>query len=330
MPERPLTHKLAFWCFVLLFFTLLSSFFVRGPFYATEKSVLGVNFPSIEFNSSFNFSFESSNISKIIQSNLNQNNGHYAIYVENLATDEKYGLNEQEVFPAASLYKLFLITAVVEKLENGELKLDDKVTESKSHLEEVFGGTDFGYEDAPEEIEYTIDEALTRVGRISDNFAAIMLAEKIGWDTVQKQADYLGMSNTKIKSPISTTALDIGMFFKKLYLGEIISASGSQKIIEYLSLNQLNNRLPANLPEGTKIVHKTGELSRTRHDAGIVYCCSVGSEDEEQSSDQPSQESLNTQPYVVVIMSKDLQYEDDGVETIANLSKVIYEYFSKR
>lgn len=324
MQQRPASHKLAFWCFVLLFFTLLSSYFFKGPF-KTSTQILGISFPSMDFKSSFNFSFENADISKIVQADLSGKQGHYAIYVENLSTQEKYGFNESEILPSASLYKVFLIAAVIEKIENNELTLEDTVTSSKKHLEDVFGGTDFGYEDAPETIDYTIDEALTRVGRISDNFAAIMLAEKIGWDNVQIQADKIGAANTKIKSPITTTAYDIGTFFKKLYLGEVVSASGSQKIIEYLSLNQLNNRLPAQLPEGIKIVHKTGELSRVRHDAGIIYCCSTQAETQD-----PTNKNINSQPYVIVVMSKDLQYEDDGVETIASISKDVYEYFKSK
>ncbi len=324
MSPRPASHKLAFWCFVLLSLTLLSSYFFKGPFH-TGKQILGISFPSMNFKSSFNFSFENADISKIVQTKLSGKPGHYAIYVENLTTKEQYGFNESEVLPAASLYKVFLIAAVVEKIENQELKLTDTVTSSKKHLEQVFGGTDFGYEETPEQIEYTIDEALTRVGRISDNFAAIMLAEKIGWNTVQAVADKNGAANTRIKSPITTTPLDIATFFKKLYHGQVVSAAGSQKIIEYLSLNQLSNRLPARLPQGIKIVHKTGELSRVRHDAGIVYCCNT----EEQKADSTNKE-LNSQPYVIVMMSKDLKYEDDGVETIADLSKEIYEYFNSK
>lgn len=323
MPPRPISHKLAFWCFVILSFTLISSKFIRGPFYNPDTHILGVKLHDIKFASSFNFSFENSNLSKIVTNKIDHQPGHYAVYIENLATQEKYGLNEQETFPAASLYKLFLIAAVVEKFENGELKEDDTATSTKKHLADTFGEIDFGYEDAPEKIEYTIDQALTRVGRISDNFAAIMLAEKIGWDNVQKQADQVGTNNTQIKSPISTTALDIGRFFKRLYHGQVVSASGSQRIIEYLSLNQLNNRLPAYLPEGIKTVHKTGELNRVRHDAGIVYCCNTEAE-------KTQNQDINNQPYVIVVMSKELRYEDDGIETIADLSKEIYEYFKNK
>ncbi len=34
---------------------------------------------------------------------------------------------------------------------------------------------------------------------------------------------------------------------------------------------RINNRLPAGLPAGTSIAHKTGDLDGYVHDAGIVY-----------------------------------------------------------
>ena len=199
--------------------------------------------------------------------------------------------------------------------------MDSELSANKSHLENVFGGTDFGYEDAPDQIKYTVDEALTRVGRISDNFAAIMLAEKIGWDSIQQEADLLGASNTVIKSPISTSAGDIASFFKMLYQKKLGSENISNQLISYISLNQLNNRIPAGLPKGVRVVHKTGELSRVRHDGGIVYLTSEVS---------PGSSEVSPRAYVIVMMSQNLKYEDDGVETLAQISKDVYEYFANK
>lgn len=310
MPPRPLSHKLAFWVFVLIIGVFISSFFTKGPFSKEQGKVLGVKWPAIKFTSSFSFSFEDSGLSEVIQNNLSDQKGNYGVYIENLATGDKYGLNENESFPAASLYKLYLMAAVMKEIEAGSITLDSKISFTKSHLIDVFGGVDFGYEDREENIVYTVEEAMQRVGRISDNFAAIMLAEKIGWNKVQNMTDDLGGVSTKIKSPITTTAYDIGSFFKLLYEGKVVSPDSSDKIKEFLLLSNINNRLPAKLPEGVKTVHKTGELSRVRHDAGIVY--------------------LEGKPYVIVLMSKDLEYEDDGVELLAEISKDVYEYFKNK
>ncbi len=302
-PNR--TVKFATWIAVILVLIVISSKFAAGPF--KQGKVLGINLVS-----SFNFIFEQeiSPLQTIVEPALIEKDGEYAVYVEDLTDGEKYGFNESESFPSASLYKVFLIAAVLKEVESGRLNEESVISAKKSHLEDIFGGVDFGYEDSAEEIEYTVDQALTRVGRISDNFAAIMLAEKIGWGKVQAMADSVGTTQTIIKSPISTSASDMGLFFKKLHARQIISVYGSEKIEKYLLLNQINNRIPEKLPEKTKVVHKTGELRGVRNDAGIVY--------------------LEGRPYVIVLMSNDLKYEDTGSETLAELSLKIFEYFAKK
>lgn len=309
--------KLATWVLVFLATVLISSKFIQGPFDNSE--VLG-------FASSFSFVFQSSELSKIVQENLSGKKGEYAVYIEDLSDGENYGLNQFDSFPSASLYKLYLIAAVLKEVE---LTMQTEITASKSHLTEVLGELDFGYAEAPEQITYTIEEALTRVGRISDNFASIMLVEKVGWDKIQDISDALGSTNTLIKSPIQTSAGDIGIFFKKLHHQEIVSAEVSDKIVEILSLNQINNRIPSGiakalgqpledvLTDKIRIVHKTGELARLRHDAGIVYLPNLTSE-------------VSPKAYIIVLMSKNLQYEDEGIETLANISKEVYEYFKNK
>lgn len=259
----------------------------------------------------FQFNFMDQGLSRIVNSSLPAE-GTYAVYIENLNSGEKYSLHEQEIFPAASLYKLFLVAAVLEEVDSGKLTLESEVSASKEYLTNKFGGVDFGYEQAPDQISYSVEEAMQRVGRVSDNFAAIMLSDKVGVNKLQLLAERLGTTATSLKEPPSTTASDIALFFRKLYKDEVVSASVSAKITEVLSLNQLNNRIPAKLPKEVKIVHKTGELSRVRHDAGIVYLASQG-------------DALRA--YVIVLLSKDLKYEDEGVETLAQISKEVYEYF---
>ncbi len=274
-----------------------------------------IPFPKFLEGKTFSFSFLDSSLSGVVRDLLEESEGEYAIYIENLASGEKYGLNEEQAYPAASLYKVFLLAAVLQEIENGKLKMDNKVSASKDYLSGRLGSVDFGYEDVSGDISYTVDEAMVRVGRISDNFAAIMLADKVGWEKIQNMVNKIGAKNTSIKDPISTSSSDMGLFFKKLYNGEVVSKDASAKIIEYLSLSNLNDRIPAGVPEGVRVVHKTGELKGIRNDAGIVYLASQG-------------EALSA--YVIVIMAKDVTYEDDAVEKEVEISKGVYEYFSKK
>lgn len=269
--------------------------------------------PNLSKSTSFKFDFtepkrSETELDLIIKSNLDGVNGKYAVFVEDLQTQQVYTLNDQDTFPAASLYKLFLISAAMQSIQNQSLNKDTIIKSTKSHLKEVYGEVDYGYDDMNENISFSLDEILQRIGRISDNFASIMLAEKIGWDSVQAESDTIGNKKTSIKNPITTTASDIGNFFVKLHNNQIISAEASEDIKRYLELNQINDRIPAKIPEGTKIIHKTGELPHVRHDAGIVFA---------------------KRPFVIVLLSQDVPFEDSANEVIADLSYNIFKYFNE-
>lgn len=270
--------------------------------------------PNLSKSTSFKFDFtepkrSETELDLIIKSNLDGVDGKYAVFVEDLQTQQVYTLNDQDTFPAASLYKLFLISAAMQSIQNQSLNKDTVIKSTKSHLEKSYGDIDYGYEDINEEdISFSVDEILQRIGRISDNFASIMLAEKIGWDSVQAESDTIGNKKTSIKNPITTTASDIGNFFVKLHNNQIISAEASEDIKRYLELNQINDRIPAKIPEGTKIIHKTGELAHVRHDAGIVFA---------------------KRPFVIVVLSQDVPFEDSANEVIADLSYNIFKYFNE-
>jgi len=293
------------------------------PSFSKSGPLISPNFfDSFNLTKTFSFEFESSPLQKLVQSNLEGKKGEFGIYIENLSKDEKYGYHETEIFPAASLYKLVVMAAILKEVEEGNLELDTVISGSKSRLTSILGSVDWGYEERGDNISYTVEEALTRIGEISDNFAAIMLTDKLSTIKVGikdeglliKMPKELEMNQTNLNPPgdelITTSPSDIATFFRRLYNGQVVSQEASEKIIGYLDGSKLNNRIPAGVPEGVRVIHKTGELARVRHDAGIVY--------------------LEGNPYLIVLMSKDLQGEDDAIETMVNISKAVFKYFEEK
>lgn len=247
-----------------------------------------------------------------IETYLSEQKGDYSVYVKDLRPDGQRNIcvRCEEGFEAASLYKVFLMAAVFQAISDGKLTMETGISAKMGHLREVYGGSDFGYEDFSDDevIGYTVGEGLERVATVSDNYSAIMLAEKVGWGKVQDVADEIEAEQTSIKSPITTSTKDVGTLMEKLYKGEIVSLESSEQILDLLALSKMNNRIPAKLPEEVRVAHKTGELSGVRNDAGVVF--------------------FGANPYVIVLMSKNLKGEDDGVENLAEVSKIVYEYYS--
>lgn len=247
-----------------------------------------------------------------IKQYLSSKQGDYAVFVKDLTPEGKRNvyINSDQVYESASLYKLFLMAAVFEKINAGEITLETEISTKIGHLDAVLGGREYGYEDYDpgESIGYTVKDALLRIAMFSDNYSAIMLAERVGWDTVQAVATNLGATKTTIKTPISTSAEDVGLLLEEIYLGQMVSFEASEQMIEMLSKSQMNNRIPAKLSEGVKVAHKTGELDGVRNDAGIVF--------------------LNGNPYLIVMMTKNLKNVDEGVENEAEVSKIVYDYYA--
>lgn len=247
-------------------------------------------------------------LASLIQPLIPQDNGDFAVVVKSLRDDQhNYFYKNNRSFPSASLYKLFLLSATYRKIGGQQLSLDTQLSSNTDYLTERLGGVDFGYQDITGQINYTVEECLDRIARLSDNFCAVMLSDKIGWDTIQTEATQLGATQTVIKDPIITSPDDIGLFLMSLYQGKVVDATASAKIVDLLTTSYSKSRIPALLPQGLKIAHKTGELSRVRHDAGIVY--------------------LASNPYLIVMMSENLKGEDTAIDSMANISKAVYDYF---
>ncbi len=73
-----------------------------------------------------------------------------------------------------------------------------------------------------------------------------------------------GMNNT-------TDAAGLAMLFEKLASGQAVGAEADAEMIAILKRQKHNEGIPAGLPPGLEVAHKTGEVTKIHHDAGIVY-----------------------------------------------------------
>lgn len=68
-----------------------------------------------------------------------------------------------------------------------------------------------------------------------------------------------------------STAGAMTQLLSLIYRGEVVSRQACAEMLHILLQQQLNQRLPRYLPEGTPFAHKTGTLPGIRNDAGILY-----------------------------------------------------------
>lgn len=185
----------------------------------------------------------------------------------NLATPLfKHDPEEQVI--TASLYKLGVLAEAERRVETGELRYSDPVTIEPEDV------TDDGSFEGPG-VTLTLDEALEAMITISDNGAALALWHILGGSNIDATLTKAGMPDFHVAFDDSednaATPHAIGTFFTLLAKRQLISPAASDRMLARLERQQINNRLPAQLPPGVVVAHKTGNLPGLTHDAGIIY-----------------------------------------------------------
>jgi beta-lactamase class A len=68
------------------------------------------------------------------------------------------------------------------------------------------------------------------------------------------------------------TPRQMTLLMEKIVQGEIVDRATSDELIEFMNHSMIGQaRIPGLLPEGTKVAHKTGSISGSTNDTGIVF-----------------------------------------------------------
>ena len=118
------------------------------------------------------------------------------------------------------------------------------------------------------------------------------------------KAYQMGLSNT-------TTAYDLMVIFEKIGRGEAVSPEASRRMTDILLDQHFNDGIPAKLPSDVRVAHKTGWITQVRHDSGLVIL-------------------PDGRRYVLVLLSKDWESDELATEVMANVSKLVYDFYTSK
>jgi len=205
--------------------------------------------------------------------------GEAGILVKDLKTHQTLGINSSKLFPSASLVKVPIMAAVFAAEKEGRIRLTDQLAverkekiRSSSKLYRARVGTRFTYTDL---IEHMITE--------SDNTAANMIVDSLGFGYLNQKFVEFGLKNTDLRRGIMdlkwrkagienyTTAEDMALLLEKIYDGQLVSPEASAQMMAVLKRQKVNDRIPKGLPKNMVIAHKTGLLNDTVSDVGIIF-----------------------------------------------------------
>jgi beta-lactamase class A len=193
-------------------------------------------------------------------------NPAYGLVLEDLRTGARVGLNDGQVFPSASLYKLGLAWLVLRRVDSGALSLDTLVSiEDEDGVEpEPDGGVAIG--DTP-----TVADALKTMLSVSSNAAAHAFLRTLGRATFNEEMARIGLSQTRVPEDVGgdaakgealavTTAADVARLLRLLATSQLLSMSSRDMLMECLASNSSPDALRETLPDGVDVLDKTGNL----------------------------------------------------------------------
>lgn len=206
--------------------------------------------------------------------------GDMGIYIKDLKTGQMWEYHADQRYPSASLIKVPIMSAVFERIHNGEIRIDDELILKKGEkrggsgrLRHVRYGT-----------RLTIRHLLEKMITESDNTATAMVLDHLGVTYAQNHfRDKIGFKVTNISLegmsldsdyvPIEnyTTPREMAMVFEKIYRGELTDRASSEAMLEILKRTKNRSRFKKGLPATWELAHKTGMLRRSCHDAGIFF-----------------------------------------------------------
>ncbi len=265
-----------------------------------------------------------------IAKELEKNKGVFAVAFKDLQTGEEILLNEKEFFHAASTMKTPVMIEVFKQASQGKFSLNDSVT-IKNEFKSIVDSSTYqldSVDDSEKELykqigtKRKISDLVYDMIIVSSNLATNLMIEQVDAEKVTATMRDMGAKDIEVLRGVEdgkayekglnnrVTAYDLMLIFEQIANRKTVDSAASDKMINILLDQQFNDIIPARLPKDVKVAHKTGWITGLHHDSGIVYL-------------------PDGRKYVLVLLSKKLEDEKAGVESMAKVSEMIYKYATK-
>ena len=249
-----------------------------------------------------------------------------AVAYEELGGEAKYYRNERESFHAASTMKVPVMLGVFEAISRGELRLDQPVM-VKNDFVSIYDGSHFSLKpesDSDPELyklvgtEIPLEQLVRRMIDRSSNLATDIVIEFIGAQHVMALMRQLGANDIVVLRGVEdqkafdhgmnnmTTAYDLTLIMRTIAESRAVSPEASRIMKEILNEQEFNSAIPAGLPKGARVAHKTGNITKIAHDTGIV-------------------ELPDGSSYVLTVLTRGFPKTEQANKVIAQISRAIYE-----
>src|SRR4051812_6757726 len=247
-------------------------------------------------------------------------------YVDLGSTDTLF-LNADTSFHAASTMKVPVMIELFKRAQSGSFRMEQPLL-MVNQFASLVDGSPYSL-DAGSDSDSSLYKQIGRRVRVdsllrlmitrSSNFATNTLITLVGGEGVTHTMRELGAERIQVRRGVedgrafekglnnTTTARDLAIILRAIQTGQAGSPEATREMLGILLAQEFNEKIPAGLPAGVRVAHKTGDITAVSHDAAIVY---------------PPGRS----PYVLVVLTRGIADGAKSARLIADLSALVYAH----
>jgi beta-lactamase class A len=258
-----------------------------------------------------------------IESTIEKSGAEVGIAFRTLDGRAQWLRHAETTFHAASTMKVAVLIELYRQAQQGQVRLYEPLT-IRNEFHSLVDGSPFALDpqdDSETDLYRAVGETRTlqRLSElmitVSSNLATNLLMDKLGVDNIRAGVHALGADGMNVRRDLedgkafarglnnTTTAAALLQLLEAIAAGRAVDEASSKEMLAVLERQTVNDRIPAGLPSGTRVAHKTGEITGIRHDAAIVFA---------------------PRPFVLVVLTRGASSPEAGSRLIADITRQLY------
>ena len=253
---------------------------------------------------------------------IGESGAEVSIAYRTLDGSEEWMHEADKVYHAASTMKVPVLIELFRQEAEKQLSLSETLL-VRNEFKSVVDGSPYSMDlgqDSDDTVYKSVGNPMTlkdlgvQMITVSSNFATNLLIDRLGVKNVRATVEAMGAYGLEVRRGVEdqkafdqgiineTTARGLFVVMNALAQGRAVSKAASERMVEILSAQKFNDGIPRGVPEGTKVAHKTGTITKIHHDAAIVY---------------------GARPCVLIVLTRGLEKEADSDALIARITRAL-------